>query len=306
MGFKIAKHPVAIVSLVLIGCCLVWSLFLLRNGTTSEPLSPGYVLKLSVLPDEDSILLRAKYGPLVEYLEHFLDLDVHLVVPKDYRDLLTLFGQGAVDLAYFGGYTFVNAREFLGAKPLVMGDVDRRFTSWFLVRADRASSKNISDFEYLRFSFGSQLSTSGHLMPRHFMQTELNIDPDEFFSEVSYSGAHDATLYNIRSGKVDIGVASAETVKKMIQDGRISKDEFHIVWQTPPFTNYVWAVKHDMPKTLEKKLRNAFLDLDQQHAEHSVILSHLQASYFVPAGQSDFTHIQAVSESMALLKWDHL
>lgn len=176
-------------------------------------------LRIGVLPDESAEALRQRYRLLFEYLEHEAGLTSELVLPADYNDLLTKFGKGEVDIAYFGGMTFVKARAAHGAVPLVMRDVDSRFTSVLLVPGAGPFEK-LDDLKDTRFSFGSRLSTSGHLMPRHFLETEYGIVPEEYFSDVRYSGKHDLTAYRVRDQKVDAGIANSEIVRKMQADGR--------------------------------------------------------------------------------------
>lgn len=62
-----------------------------------------------------------------------------------------------------------------------------------LLTMDAGSSPpqdRITDFKGKVFSSGSNLSTSGHLLPRHFLK-EMGIEPENYFSWVDYSGKHD-------------------------------------------------------------------------------------------------------------------
>jgi phosphonate transport system substrate-binding protein len=81
--------------------------------------------------------------------------------------------------------TFVKAQTFLYAQPLVMRGVDTRFTTYFVTRADgplRDCDNLVCDALAGKvFSFEPKLSTSGHLMPRHFLKAEKRIEPESFF-----------------------------------------------------------------------------------------------------------------------------
>jgi phosphonate transport system substrate-binding protein len=157
-------------------------------------------LRISILPDEGREKLIERYTPLFEYLARETGIPYELIIPETYGELLELFHAKKIDLAYFGGFTFVKANVIDNAVPLVMRDVDTRFTSYFLVKGDHPA-ENISDFKGKRFSFGSSLSTSGHLMPRYFLK-EMDIIPEVFFSDTRYSGKHDLTAYWVRDGLV--------------------------------------------------------------------------------------------------------
>ncbi len=257
-------------------------------------------IRVGVLPDQDPDRLRQRYAPLLEHLANRSGLPTRLVLPVDYEDLVDRFGRGEIDLAYFGGLTFVQAQATHGARPLVMRAIDTRFTSWFLVRQELAHLE-LGDFAGRRLAFGSRLSTSGHLMPRHFLQSRWQIDPDSFFGRIEYSGAHDKTALMVRAGEVDLGVANSAIVRKMLDDGRLGQNDLHVLWQTPPYPDYVWAVPARLDNDLETKLRNAFLELDITRAEQAAILRNLGAEAYLPADPRDFTDLNQIATRLGML-----
>ena len=286
--------------LLVLACVIAASAYFIMQPVFFHSATPA-VLRIGILPDSSMDNLHQRYDPLLSHLAAETGFEYKLVQAENYGDLLRLFRDQDVDLAYFGGYTFVRAQTFYGARPLVMREIDTRFTSLFLVRAEN-SALQLADFKDRRFSFGSELSTSGHLMPRHFMQVEKQIVPEQFFSEVHYSGAHDKTAYLVRDGKVDLGVANAEIIIDMIEDGRLKQGEIRTLWQTPPYPDYVWAVHDDLDEDVAAQLRNAFLKLDENDKGHNKILSRLGARFFLPAGDSDFTRLKIIAESLGLLQ----
>ena len=263
------------------------------------------VLRVGILPDVSVDDFQKHYDPLLDYLSAETGIDFKLVASEDYADLIGLFRDHEVDLAYFGGFTFVMAQNFYAARPLVMREIDTRFTSLFLVRGND-SALELADFKDKTFSFGSKLSTSGHLMPRHFMVVEKQIVPEKFFSEVHYSGAHDKTAYLVRDGEFDVGVANTEIILAMIKDGRLREGELRTLWQTPPYSDYVWAVHDSLDEDVSTQLRNAFLKLDMNNKEHNKILLRLGARIYLPAAASDFSRIKMVAESLGLFQKESL
>jgi phosphonate transport system substrate-binding protein len=259
------------------------------------------VLRVGVLPDENPEVLRKRYAPLLKYLSEAIGIDTQLILPTDYQELSQLFQDGQIELAYFGGLTFVQASINNDAEPLVMRDIDTRFVSYFLARPDE-NKKNLSDFEGKRFAFGSKLSTSGHLMPRHFMQSELQIEPENYFSAVDYSGSHDKTAFLVRDGSVDLGVANSAIIRKMIEDARLGENELQIVWETPPYVDYVWAVQKHLDESIKNRLRDAFMALDDAKLIHKTILSSLGAVSFLPAGTRDFQPLKRTAKNLGMLE----
>jgi phosphonate transport system substrate-binding protein len=265
----------------------------------SAPYTPS-VLRIGVLPDQNPETLQQKYGPLVEYLAAQTGSQTRLVIPADYYDAIRLFSEGKVDLAYFGGLTFVQAQAGFNAEALVMREIDTRFSSWFLVRSEHAR-QHLSDFRGKRLGFGSNLSTSGHLMPRHFLRQRWQIDAESYFSDVSYSGAHDKTVLQVREGKVDVGAVNSLVVKKMIADGRLAPDTLHVLWQTPPYPDYVWVVRESLDDGFKTRLRDAFLSLDADDPSETEVLAGLNAKIFLPADPGDFGILRETAVSLELM-----
>jgi len=257
------------------------------------------VLRVGVLPDQSLDALQQRYQPLLGYLSDEVGVPFRLVVPDDYASLMDMFHMHEVDIAYFGGLTFLKAREADDARALVMRDVDFDFRSSFLIRAER-SERTIGEFRGKTLAFGSRLSTSGHLMPRHFLRQQ-NIEPETWFADVTYSEAHDATAMLVRNGEVDLGVANAEIVESMFRSGRLRRDEIRVIYQTPPYVDYVWAMRVGINVDLYDKVLFAFLKLSPADPEDAAILAGLGATGFLPARESEFGSLRAIAMALELL-----
>lgn len=270
------------------------------HGDEQETAAAGSTtLRVGVLPDQGADALAERYAPLIDYLSQDLEIPVEYVASESYTALVDRFVAGEIDLAYFGGLTFLQANREAGAVPLVMRDVDAKFTSYFLVPAD-STATDLNEFRGRTFSFGSRLSTSGHLMPRFFL-VERDIEPESFFGEVRYSGAHDQTAYDVRDGVADVGAANTYVIRAMFADGRLNRNDVRVLWQTPPYPDYVWALHPNVDSTLRRRLRDAFLSLSPVEEGHERILERLSAGAFLPAGVKDFAPLGAIAEQMQLL-----
>lgn len=264
----------------------------LAGACAPEDASPPSRLRVGVLPDQERAALDDRYGPLLVHLAETLDLDVELRVPADYAALVEAFRAGEVDLAYFGGATFVQAHRTAGAVPLVMRDVDAEFTSYFIASQDDEGGE-IRAFAGRPFAFGSALSTSGHLMPRYFLH-RMGIVSERFFGEVLYSGSHDQTVYWVRDGRAALGAVNAEIFAAMIRDGRLAPGAVRIVWETPLYADYVWAVRPAFGEAFRLRLRDAFLELAPGHEGHRDILRRMGSDGFLPASIGDFADLSAI------------
>lgn len=256
-------------------------------------------LRVGVLPDESGKALLERYTPLLEFITQETGYNFEVVIPDSYEGLLKEFGEGQIDLAYFGGVTFVKANIEYGAVPLVMRDVDTRFTSDLVVTGE--NFKTLEELQDKRFSFGARLSTSGHLMPRHFLQVAHGITPEKYFRSIQYSGKHDRTAFLVRDGEVDAGVVNSEIIQKMFADGRLRPGDIRIIWTTPPYADYVWAVHPQIHPVDREKMQQAFLQLSVENPQHEAILSNLGTAGFYPAGNEDSSLLKEVMDSLGML-----
>ena len=256
-------------------------------------------LRIAVLPDQRPELLHRQHDPLVRYLGQTLGVTTELILPQGYADMSAMFRKGEADLVFFGGLTFVKARRFDGAVPVATRDIDLQFTTTLLARQS-ASGKAIEDFRGKRFSFGSKQSTSGHLMPRYFLQ-ERGIVPETFFSKIRNSRAHDMTANWVDSGVVDLGAVNTYILQSMFDEGLLERTDFRVVWVTPPYPNYVWAVRPELSAAFRQRLQQAFLALTPQNPEHNAILASQSAGGFLPVHGDDFHKLETIAVSLGLL-----
>lgn len=288
---------------IILTLLLLLTVFLMGCSQQSDTGNMPDVLKIGLLPDQNKAALEKRYRPLLTYLSRQLGVSYQLIITDSYANLLKQFNNKEIDLAYLGGYAFTQAAHQSNAIPLVMRDIDVNFTSYFIIKADASNTntlKHIEDFKNKRFAFGSTLSTSGHLMPRFFLQ-QKNINAESFFSNVMYSGAHDTTAYWVRDGKADIGAANSIIIDKMFTDGRLKKSDIKIIWHSPPYPDYVWAIQPGFKETVRNKISDAFLSLSPANKDHTVILSALDTGGFLPASSSDFTQLHEIAHKIGLL-----
>ncbi|MCY1282438.1 putative ABC transporter phosphite binding protein PhnD1 [compost metagenome] len=258
------------------------------------------VLKVSAIPDEAPTELLRKFKPLGAYLEQKLGMPVQFVPVADYPAVVEALATDRIDLAWLGGFTFVQVRLKTGnAVPLVQREQDEKFTSKF-ISAD-ANVKSLQDLKGKSFAFGSISSTSGSLMPRYFMKKE-GIVPESFFSRVAYSGAHDATVAWVQAGKVDGGVLNAAVWQKLVDARKVDLDKVHVFATTPTYYDYNWTVRGTLDPALAEKIKQAFLALDPADPEHKAILDLQTASRFIETRPENYQGTEEAAREAGLLK----
>lgn len=259
------------------------------------------VLRVSAIPDEAPTELQRKFAPLGQYLEQQIGMKVVFVPVSDYAAVVEGLASNKLDLAWLGGFTFVQARLRTGnAIPIAQREEDKVFTSKFIANA-ASGIKGLADLKGKNFTFGSVSSTSGHLMPRFFL-LENKISPEKDFKRVAYSGAHDATALQVESGRVEAGVLNASVWDKLVTEKKVNTDKVKVIWTTPPYYDYNWTVRGNLDPALVKKLTDAFLKLDPRVMRHKDVLDLQRASRFVATSPENYKGIEQAARSAGLIK----
>jgi phosphonate transport system substrate-binding protein len=259
------------------------------------------VLKVSAIPDEAPTELLRKFAPLGKYLESEIGIPVEFFPVTDYAAVVEGLAAKKLDLAWLGGFTFVQARIKTGnAIPIVQRAEDEKFVSRFITAQD-SGINSLADLKGKTFAFGSVSSTSGHLMPRYFL-LQATIDPDRDFKSVAFSGAHDATVAWVESGRVQAGVLNGSVWDRLVEQKKVDLSKVKVFATTPPYYDYNWTVRGDLDPKLVKKLADAFLKLDPSNPAHKEILQLQRASRFIPTKPENYKGIEEAARASGLLK----
>ena len=260
------------------------------------------VLRVSAIPDEAPTELQRKFTPLGDYLKKETGMDVQFTPVTDYAAVVEGLATNKIDMAWLGGFTFVQARIRTngGAVPIVQRAEDEVFTSKFIVPID-SPAKTLADLKGKTFAFGAPSSTSGSLMPRYFL-LQAGINPEKDFKTVAFSGAHDATVAFVASGRAEGGVLNASVWDKLVESGNPNAAKVRVLATTPPYFDYNWTVRPGLDAALRQKLTDAFLKLDPSKPAMKEIMDLQRASKFVPTTSANYDGIEAAAKSAGLIK----
>jgi phosphonate transport system substrate-binding protein len=274
---------------------------MMLTASWSQAQSADRVFRVSAIPDEAPTELQRKFKPLGEYLEKKIGMKVEFTPVTDYAASVEALINKKVDMVWFGGFTFVQANERSKGQitPLVQRAEDEKFKSVFVTT--NKSINGLNDLKGKTLSFGSESSTSGHLMPRYYLLA-AKIDPDTDLKRIAFSGAHDATVAAVAGGKVDAGALNISVWEKLIAEKKVDPAVVRVFYTTPGYYDYNWSVRTDMNADLKKKLTDAFLALDPAKPEDKAIMDLQRASKFIPTKPENYKNIEAAAQNAGLLK----
>ncbi len=264
------------------------------------------VLRFSAIPDDNTTELKEKFDPVAAYLSDTLGVPVEYVPSSDYGASVEMFKNGDIHLAWFGGLTGVQARQAVpGAHAIVQGVEDPNYYSYFVAHESTGltrSEKFPAEIAKLKFTFGSTMSTSGRLMPEHFIREATGKSPDEFFEhDYGFSGSHNKTAEQVQSGAYEAGVLNYKVYESMVEDKKIDPNVCRIIWKTPYYADYNFTA-HPQLETMfgegfTARLQQALVDLDDPK-----LLAAFKRSGLIVAEDREFDKILAVARSLNLAR----
>lgn len=278
--------------LLMIGACL---------GLSSGAMAQS-TLRISAIPDEAPTELQRKFKPLGEYLSLETGMKVEFIPVTDYAAVVEALATKKIDMAWLGGFTFIQAKIRTNgtAIPIIQRVEDENFISRFIVPID-SPIKSLKDLKGKTFAFGSPSSTSGHLMPRFFLM-QAGIQADTDLKNIAFSGAHDATVAFVASGKVEAGVLNASVLDKLIETNNANALKVRVLATTPTYYDYNWTVRGDLDPALVKKISNAFLKLDSKNPVHKELMELQRASKYITTKVANYDGIEQAARSAGLIK----
>ena len=256
----------SIFSLIFLLPCVLWGGCKNSGGEVNGV--PGKLIIGSYAGDKPG-QTSAALEPFRQYLQKKLGIEVAFFYTTDYTAVIEALRSHKIQMAYLTPFAYVIATRKPGLEPLVTLAVNGKpslyhsiiFTSHatgIRSMADvKARSKNLT------LCFADPASTSGHLIPRAYLNS-IGLNPDSAFKAAIFAGSHAAAILSVKSGKVDVGCSTSElALDKLIREGMVNKNEMVILWTSPPIVNDAITIRNDLSKDFIKKVQNAFIDANK-------------------------------------------
>ena len=276
-----------------------------KKETEANSSDAEKVLVITAIPDKQASDQSERYKALTDYLAKELDIKVKYHTSNKYSASVTSFENNEVQLAWFGGVTGVQARNNVeGAQAIAQGVVDPKYKSYFIAHKDTGLEKSDTfpqDIANFTFSFGSTSSTSGRVMPTHFIIENTGKKPEDFFKnapQFAGSRSHTGVANDVQSGAVQTGVMSYKNYKKMVKNGDLDPEIVKIIWETPDYYDYNFTIHPSVEKTFGegfiKKVQTALVNCKDQ----AVLATLLREEGLIEAKNTDFDNCKAVMKKI--------
>lgn len=278
----------------------------LKNEEVIDNKMPGIekkeIFKIGAIPDQNVSKLNRRFEELAKYISDKTNLKVEYVPTVDYAALVTAFERGEIHLGWFGGLTGVQARNLVQeSEAIAQRPRDEEFHSVFIVQND-INIDNLEELKGLSFTFGSESSTSGHLMPRYFLMN-AGIEPDSDFDGMpNFSGSHDKTWKLVESGAFQSGALNEAVWESAVKEGKVDTNKVKVFYTTPSYYDYNWTI-NNVDKTFgedtKDKVKEALLSFGEDNKE---IMELFQSDKFIETKNENYNAILTVAKKLGIIR----
>lgn len=254
------------------------------------------------IPDQNTSKLTERFAELATYIEDQTGIKTEYVPSTDYAALVTAFSRDEVHLGWFGGLTGVQARaQVKDAEAIAHRPRDAKFESVFIYNKN-SDIQSLEDLKGKTFTFGSENSTSGHLMPRFFLM-EAGLVPEEILSqEPNYSGSHDKTWKLVESGTFEAGALNIAVWESAVAENKVDLEKVDVFYTTPHYFDYNWTISNvdeTFGKGSKEKIKAALLSFGQDKPE---IMELFQDDSFVESNNDNYKAILDVAKALKIIE----
>ncbi len=289
----------------LLSCLLgVFPITSCKRNDSRATASP--VLRFSAIPDQNNTELQEKFGALAKYLSSKLGVAVEYRPASDYKASVEMFKNGEITLAWFGALTSIQAKHAVpGSKSIAQGDTDPKFISYFIAHKDtglQLASEFPQTIGNLTFTFGSESSTSGRLMPEYYIRKNTGKSPAEFFRTApAFSGSHDQTIELVESGRIQTGAVNFEVYEERVREHKTDPAVCRVIWKTPPFADYSFTA-HPKLETLfgagfTDRLQSALIAIEDEK-----LLAVFPRHRLIPVTPGEYDAVEEVAQQLGFVR----
>lgn len=254
------------------------------------------VLRVALIPKTNTQKQQQEFRPMQVELEKALQRPVVVVTSPSYGSVIEGLLSDSIDLAELGPAAYamlmdrnasVNPFATLSGLGSAGANVLATYRSILIVRSNQGIA-GVGDLRNKSLSLTDPASTSGSLVPRHFIKKQTNQSIETYFSRITFSGSHDRAIEAVRKGMVDAGFVSTARFEEALKTGRIAPGELAVLWQSEPIPHDPFVLRNRLCKLVAEKIHRVFFNAEPLRA----MLKSRGAEQFVPVTNADYQVIR--------------
>lgn len=174
-----------------------------------------------------------------------------------------------------------------------------KYWSYIISRTDTGINK-LADLKGKRFAYGDPVSTSGAIYPKHLIRSS-GFDPETYFSNVIFAGAHDRVIMAVYNKQVDggaiyggVGTDAREKVVNSLPD---VMEKTHVIAKSIEIPNDTVSVRKGLPPDIVKKITDGLIKVAASDEGRITIMSLYGIDGFEHTKDSDYDSVREVAKS---------
>ncbi|OLN32949.1 phosphate/phosphite/phosphonate ABC transporter substrate-binding protein [Desulfosporosinus metallidurans] len=194
------------------------------------------------------------YAPFLEYLERTTGYNFKLRPMAQNQNLIEELGTGRVDIAAIGTLSYLKAHQKYGVRAVVRGITEQGKAEYraLIITSTNSNLRSLSDLRGKTFTFGSDTSTQGYLIPL-IMLTEAGVKLTDL-TGYTFAGSHFDTANAVISGKYAAGGIQDTLGRELANKGLV-----RILAESEEFPSSTISVSPSLPTEVVKKVQEALL-----------------------------------------------
>jgi len=256
---------------------------------------------------------REALDPFAAYLSKKLGMEVEFFYTTDYPALIEAMRSKKIHMAHLTPYAYILATQKPGLVPVVTLGIKGKPTVYhsIIFTNKKTGLKTMADVKAraknLTLCFADPASTSGHLIPRGYLDS-IGLDPDKAFKATIFAGSHAAAILSVKSEKVDVGCSTSElALEKLIREHIVKREDIVILWTSSPIVNDAIAIRTDLNKDFINKVQQAYLNANRDDFEafKKYVLLYWPNPHemsYVPIQDSSYNQLRKIAGSIKDLK----
>ena len=257
------------------------------------------IIGSSVTSDYDKTL--GKLEAYRDFLSKNLDMPVKIYKLSNGTAVIEAMKAEKIHLGSAGAFSYLVGRSRANIRPLlttaaVNEDIIHQYWSHLVVPAD-SKLNSIEDLirekENLTLAWAYPTSTSGHLVPRSYLQDQ-GVMPEDF-KAVMVAESHVSCLYSAITGKVDVAAVNNLTINNYLKRGKIKPEDYKIIWTSEPLPRGALFVSRKLNEALASRIQEAFTIMHETDIEIARKI-HYSVDYDVKYVPVDDNYYDALSE----------
>jgi phosphonate transport system substrate-binding protein len=246
---------------VLLGSCALSLMLALAAADAAA----ADVLRFALTPSEETVEQQVKRSQdVIQILERDTGLKVQPFTAGDYVSVVEALRARKVDVAWLGAFSYVPAVDRADVEAFAAGvrksTGKATYASLIFVKAD-SPYQSVADLKGKSFAFVDPASTSGYLFPRAGMLKLGLGEPERFFGQVVFAGAHDAAQLAVLNGRVQGGASNDRVMDNLIKRGALKPGDVRVIYRSPDIPLGPLAYRRDLPAATRAAVRRSFLGM---------------------------------------------